>query len=243
MPALAGYSLSGTWRVLRRSGITLRRGREQAFSPDPEYAEKVADVEAVLADAAGSPGQIETLFLDEMGYTRWPEPGRIWGPDAPAPAPRTDRAGAPPRLWRLVGALNAVTGRVEWADGYIVGRRQLIAFYRRLAAAYPDAESIYVIQDNWSIHRHADVLAAMAEIDRIIPVWLPTYAPWLNPIEKLWRKLRQEVLRQHRLAGDWAALQARVAAFFAQFATASPALLDYVGLRGDGRLARALRPS
>ncbi|MDQ3513938.1 MAG: IS630 family transposase [Chloroflexota bacterium] len=241
VPALAGYSLSGVWRVLRRSGITPRRGREQAFSPDPDSAEKVADVEAVLA---GAPDQIEALFVDEMGYARWPEPGRIWGPEAPAPAPRTDRAGAPPRLWRLVGALNAVTGRVAWADGYTVGRRQLIAFYRRVAAACPDAESIDVIQDNWSIHRHADVLAAMeamTEFDRIIPIWLPAYAPWLNPIEKLWRKLRQEVLRQHRLAGDWAALQARVHAFFAQFRHASPVLLDYVGLRDDGRLARALR--
>ena len=61
-----------------------------------------------------------------------------------------------------------------------------------------------MIQDNWSIHTHADVLAALERWPRIEPVWLPTYAPWLNPIEKLWRWLRQDVLKLHRLAGDWA---------------------------------------
>jgi len=241
VPALTGYSRSGVWRVLTRAGFRLRAGRPQQFSPDPAYAEKVTRLEAVLAEAAAAPGRVAALFLDEMGYTRWPEPGPVWSPTAPAPAPVAERAGAPPRLWRLVGALNAVTGRVDTADNYIVGRRQLVDFYEQLAAAYPDADRIYVVQDNWSIHRHPDVLAELERLGRITPVWLPTYAPWLNPIEKLWRLLRQEVLRQHRLAGDWTALQNRVAAFFARFAIGSDALLRYVGLRGDGHLARALR--
>ena len=36
-------------------------------------------------------------------------------------------------------------------------------------------------------------MEALFQWPRIEPVWLPTYAPWLNPIEKLWRWLRQEV--------------------------------------------------
>jgi putative transposase len=47
-----------------------------------------------------------------------------------------------------------------------------------------------VIQDNWNIHTHPEVLTALARYPRIKPVWLPTYAPWLNPIEKLWRWVR-----------------------------------------------------
>jgi hypothetical protein len=64
---------------------------------------------------------------------------------------------------------------------------------------------------------------------------------FLNPIEKLWRKLRQEVLYLHRQAHDWKALQARVHDFLDQFAQGSDELLRYVGLRGDGALAKALR--
>jgi hypothetical protein len=61
-------------------------------------------------------------------------------------------------------------------------------------------------------------------------IWLPTYAPWTNPIEKLWRCLKQDVLHLHRYQDDWQGLRARVDAFFAQFATGSPDLLRYVGL-------------
>jgi hypothetical protein len=75
------------------------------------------------------------------------------------------------------------------------------------------------------------------------PVWLPTYAPWLNPIEKLWRWLRQDVLKLHRQASDWPGLRQRVRAFLDQFASGSLALLQYVGLAGEGKLAQALRPT
>lgn len=246
IPDLVGDDLSGVWRVLHRLGIIRRSTRVQQFSPDPEYAAKLAHVEACLREAATTPTRIQTLFMDQMGLTRWPEPGPVWAEAAPAPVPQTDRAQTKQQQWRIVGALNAVTGQVDTLDGYIVGRRQLITFYQQLERAYPDAERVYVIQDNWSIHRHDDVVAALAELPRITPIFLPTYAPWLNPIEKLWRFLRQTLLRNHPLAADWDALKQRVADALEQFATGgtphTARLLRYVGLHGNGRLAQALHP-
>ena len=64
-------------------------------------------------------------------------------------------------------------------------------------------------------------------LPRCEPVWLPTYAPWLNPIEKLWRWLKGDVLKQHRLAGDWPALRRRVTAFLDQFATGSECVVAW----------------
>lgn len=90
-------------------------------------------------------------------------------------------------------------------------------------------------------HTPPEVLAAVAALPQVEPVWLPTYAPWLNPIEKLWRWLRASVLTLHRLTADWDALHARVCAFRAQFAAGSDDLLHYVGLFGDGTLAAAPR--
>ena len=124
---------------------------------------------------------------------------------------------------------------------YIVGRAKVIQFYGQLVAAYPWAERLYVIQDNWSIHAHPDVLGALKRWPQIRPVWLPTYAPWLNPIEKVWRWLRQDVLTMHRLADNWDKLQQRVHGFLDQFAKGSVRLLEYVGLRGNGTLARCIR--
>ena len=98
-----------------------------------------------------------------------------------------------------------------------------------------------MVQDNWSIHQHPDVLEALKPRPRLEPVWVPTYAPWLNPIEKLWRWLRTDQLYMHRLAHDWKTLRGRVNGFLDQVARGSHAVLQYVGLLGEGKLARALQ--
>ena len=93
--------------------------------------------------------------------------------------------------WRTIGALNALTGQVPYLDGDLVGRQQGRQFSSHLNRAYPKTvERIYVIPDNWNIHPHPDGLTALDGYPRITPGWLPPYAPWLNPLEKLWRWLR-----------------------------------------------------
>jgi transposase len=240
-PWLHGYTLSGVWRVLQRAKLKLRRGRLQQYSPDPAYATKVDQVLQCLRAAVAAPAEVVVVFLDEMGYYRWPDAGRDWSPDAPAPAPCARRAGPNNQHWRIIGALNALSGQLDYLEHYIVGREKVSAFYRQLVAAYPAAQRIYVVQDNWSIHTHPEVLATVAALPQLELVWLPTYAPWLNPIEKAWRWLRQDVLKLHRLAHAWPALRQRVNAFLDQFAEGSQALLHYVGLLGAGKYAEIIR--
>jgi transposase len=245
--AVADYSLSGLWRLVQRAQMRLRRVAEHLYSPDPEYLPKVARLEHCLREAVRLPGEVVLVFLDEMGYMRWPEAERDWMPPAPCPARHLHKAGPTNRQQRIIGALNALTGQVDSLDNYLVGREQVGAFYRQLDQVYASARRVYVVQDNWSIHQHADVQATLRQVPRLEPVWLepvwlepvwlPTYAPWLNPIEKLWHWLRRDVLKCHRLADDWPQLRQQVNAFLAQFAHGSPALLRYVGLIGDGHLA------
>lgn len=237
---LAPYTLSGVWRVLTRLDLRLRSARVQLYSPDPAYGEKERHLLDCLAEAARFPDEVVVLFIDEMGYYRWPAPAREWAAAAPAAAPRADCGGATNRQWRIIGALNALTGRVDYRENYIVGREQVIRFHQQLDRVYPTARRIYLVEDNWSIHRHPEVEAARIALPRLEVVWLPTYAAWLNPIEKLWRWLRQDVLKLHRLASDGTALRHRVDAFLDQFAVGSHALLRYVGLLGEGKLAQAL---
>ncbi len=183
-PWLHNYTLSGVWRLLHRHGLHIRASQVRQHSPDPEYVDKLEHLLSCLRDAAAHPGEVELVFLDEMGYHRWPAEGGTWSQSAPAPAPLADRDGPNNKQWRVIGALNALSGRVDYLDAYIIGREKVIRFNRQLAAAYPDARLIYVVQDNWSIHRHAEVEAALADLPQIEPVWLPSYAPWLNPIEE-----------------------------------------------------------
>jgi len=54
--------------------------------------------------------------------------------------------------------------------------------------------TIYVAWDNANTHEDEEVDAMVqAATGRLVLLYLPTYSPWLNPIEMLWRHFRREV--------------------------------------------------
>ena len=124
--------------------------------------------------------------------------------------------------------MDALTGRVVHTSGYKMGISGLGNFLRKLRAAYPDT-ILMLVWDNWTVHRHPQVLA-QAKALGIHILWLPAYAPWTNPIEKLWRWTKQKLLHYHRKADLWDELKAQVEEFLNQFKDGSDQLLRYVGL-------------
>jgi transposase len=237
---LADYTLSGVWRVLQRLGIGWKQGYINYWSPDPQYRSKVRFIEKCLKKVAADPQHNAAIFVDEMSYHRWPTAAPDWWPHA-AGYPLAVHGPSNNTQWRVIGGLNAYTGQVSYLQNYIVGREQVIAFHQQLHQQYRHLENLFVIEDNWNVHTHPDVQAAVAELPNVTMAWLPTYACWLNPIEKLWKWLRQTVLHRHRLSDEWPVLKQRVGAFFDQFRDGSDELLRYVGLLGEGRFAQILR--
>jgi transposase len=54
--------------------------------------------------------------------------------------------------------------------------------------------TIYVAWDNAGTHEDDEVeMVVRAAAGRLVLLYLPTYSPWLNPIEMLWRQFRREV--------------------------------------------------
>jgi hypothetical protein len=100
-----------------------------------------------------------------------------------------------------------------------------------------------VRQENWNSHTQPDGLTAVADYPRITPVWLPTSAPWLTPMEKRWRWVRPDILKLPRGVEDWPQVKPWGRDFWGQFAHGSSALLHYVGLQGKGKLATVLNSS
>lgn len=229
LPALAAYSLPGVGRLLARLGVRLKRGRLRVHSPDPAYAAKRDKIARLLALARARPDRVTLVYADEVSCHRQPTLADTWAPVGTEPtADLSHRANT---RWRAVGGLDAATGRVVWRGGSKAGVAQQRRFLRDLRAAYPD-RVLLLVWDNWPVHAHPEVLAEARRL-RIALYRLPTYAPWLNPIEKLWRKLKQDVLHHHRLADAWPELKARIAALLDGFAHGSDDLLRYVGLRTD----------
>jgi len=222
-------SLSGLSRRLKAAGLCYKRGREYVHSPDPQYIAKRDLVQWCVAQARSEPERIVTCYLDEFSFYRQPTVAQDWhatGHTQPL-ARRSYRAN---RYHRIIGALNAVTGQVTYRMAARTDVPLICRFLRSLRLQYSEAERIYVVMDNWyNVHNHADVQQTASE-EGIELVYLPTYAPWLNPIEKLWRKAYQEVLHLHRYSDRWSELKDQMAAFLDQFSGGSPHLLRYVGL-------------
>jgi putative transposase len=125
--------------------------------------------------------------------------------------------------------LDAVLGQVLFADGSKVGVATLGRFFAQVRRAYGAAMRLVLVWDNGPVHAHPEVLPAARE-QRIELLFLPTYAPWTNPIEKLWRQLQEEVLLMHRYSDRWPELKERVRQFLRDYEQPSPDLLRYVGL-------------
>jgi transposase len=224
--------VSGIWRLLKEWGLHYKRGRDYVHSPDPNYAAKRDFAQQCVEDARREYPRIVTLYMDEVTYYRQPSLASDWCRRGASEQPLSRFSYAKNRRGRVVATLDVVTGQVVFAQGAKIGLRSLARFYPTLREQYPGAQVIYVIQDNWPIHFYPQVREAAATAQVEI-VSLPTYAPWLNPIEKLWRKLKQEVLHLHRLSDEWPQLQQRVASFLESFKTGSQLLLRYVGLLSD----------
>lgn len=252
-------TLAGIHRLLDRLKIGWKRGRQHVHSPDPDYQAKLDYIKDLKAQARASAGRVVLLYQDEFTFYRQPtlanayEERGHYQPLAELSYRSNDHT-------RIVATLDALTGRVTFLPRYRVGIPELVKFYQQVCQMYRDlgAEHINIVLDNWPIHTHPDVLLALQEQQARWPyyrpkrwsteptelavtkykdlklpiqlVLLPTYASWCNPIEKLWRKLQQELLHLHRLADDFSKLRQEVNRFLHNYADGSLDLLRYVGL-------------
>lgn len=257
-PWLRLHTQGGLDRFLYRLDVHWKRGRDAVHSPDSDYLGKVKDVQIWLQRVyLGAPNAV-LLFQDEVTYYRQPSVSHDWedaGPDQPL-ARRSYHKNTP---FRITAAVDVLTGQVHFMQRSTITTHGLVRFYEQLSAAYGPERTIYLAQDNWPVHFHPDVLAALqpqqfswslhvpshwrkeagAEARRLnLPIQLlplPTYAPWTNPAEKLWRWLKQDVLHLHRYADRWEDLKQLVAAFLERFRQGSPDLLRYIGLTINSR--------
>jgi hypothetical protein len=92
-------------------------------------------------------------------------------------------------------------GAYRWEDDTIIyraaNRRNSQAFIEFLeylfVERYPTGHFILVL-DNASIHKSAASLAALSLFEhRVTVIWLPAYCSELNPIERFWRYLKEQV--------------------------------------------------
>lgn len=92
-----------------------------------------------------------------------------------------------------IGGVNYHTGETVVIVRRRKRRSEIAEFLELLLETHPQ-ETIYVAWDNANTHEDDEVEAVVrGAAGRLILMYLPTYSPWLNPIEMLWRHFRREV--------------------------------------------------
>jgi transposase len=72
-------------------------------------------------------------------------------------------------------------------------RAEIAQLLEQLLLKHP-TEIIFVAWDNANTHQDDEVEAVVrGAAGRLVLLYLPTYSPWLNPIEMFWRHFRREV--------------------------------------------------
>lgn len=114
----------------------------------------------------------------------------MWSPKGqqvmiPTPGQPTKRYG--------IGAVNYHTGETVVLFRRHKRRREIAELLQVLLERHP-GQTVYVAWDNANTHEDEDVDAVVrGAAGRLVLLYLPTYSPWLNPIEMLWRHFRREV--------------------------------------------------
>src|SRR6266487_3694677 len=167
-------------RVLAAQGIVLSRLQHKVSSPDPEYLVKKRRLKK---------GDV-FYYADEFNLSWMLTLRAMYSPvgqQVMIPTPRQ------PDKYYGIGAVNYHSGETVVLFRRRKRRVEIAELLQALLDKHPTG-TIYVTWDNAGTHEDDEVEAVVrAAAGRLILLYLPTYSPWLNPIEMLWRHFRREV--------------------------------------------------
>ena len=166
-------------------------------------------------------------YADEFNLSWLPTLRAMWSPvgqQVTIPTPRQ-----PERRYGI-GAVNYRTGETVVLFERRKRRREIAKLLEALVAKHPTG-TVYVAWDNADTHQDDEVEAVVrAAAGRLVLLYLPTYSPWLSPIELLWRHFRREVTHCELFA-SLKALVIAATDFFTRYNQAPQRMLSIIGAK------------
>jgi putative transposase len=181
-------------RWLHEMGWGWKRATLVATDDDPHRGERLARIrfhhEHWQAHAV-------MVFADELDIALLPKVGAAWmpqGTQAEVMTPGTNEK------HYLAGALQLATGKMLYCFGPRKNNGLFRALLSLLDATYSAQQitRIYVVVDNYCIHKAKAVEQWLASHPRFELLWLPTYCPRANPIERAFGDVHDKCTRNHQ---------------------------------------------
>ena len=170
------------------------------------------------------------FYLDEASFYRQPTQAWLWA-ERGRTQPRVRWSHRSNTVVRVAAAVEVLEGHLVYRLAARISVQELMRYYEQLAQAYPDCPRLCVVQDNWPNHTHPQVRQRVERLGRIELVFLPTYAPYLNPGEKVWRWTKQHLVHGHPYCDDFNEFKRQIAATLEQADQQNEELLKYCGLQ------------
>jgi len=179
-------SLSGVGKVLRRLGLTpqkpLRRAYERDEKAVTEWIEKVYPRVKIIAKKTGA----EIFWLDEASIRSDDPLQRTWGEKGKTPVVKTSGQR------QSINAISALSNKGGFwyhvYNGKFTADKCVECFQRFLRNR---KSAIILIVDGHPVHKSKKVMKYIESLEgKLEIVFLPPYAPDLNPDELVWNQMR-----------------------------------------------------
>ncbi|MBA3442635.1 MAG: IS630 family transposase [Pyrinomonadaceae bacterium] len=189
-----GVSRETIRRTLHSFGYAWKRARHIARDADPDRVSKLARIRHLVETL---PGNAALFFADELDINLLPKLGYEWmrkGTQKEVETPGKNEKNY------LAGALNHVTGKLLHVVGEKKNRFLVIHLLEAIDRACPMTKftKIYVVVDNYKIHKARAVVEWLTKHPRFELVWLPSYCPRANPIERAFLDVHDKCTRNHK---------------------------------------------
>jgi transposase len=190
-------------RWLHELGWVWKRAKLATKDDDPQRVEKLARIRLVFERLQA---KVALFFADELDIHLLPKVGYQWmpkGEQVEVPTPGTNEKRY------LAGALDMRSGtivhRVWWRKTHGLFLDLLAA----LDQAYPPLlfTHLYVVVDNYKIHKAQAVEQWLAAHPRVELLFLPTYCPKASPIERAFGDVHDKCTRNHKRKRLWAVVR------------------------------------
>jgi transposase len=193
MAERAGISSSSVSRIWRANGLKPHIVRGFKLSNDPQFIPKVRDIVGLYMNP---PEHAVVFSFDEKPQIQALQRAQpILPMDLGMPERQTHNYIRHGTL-DLFAALNVATGEVIAKTKRRHRAKDFVAFLRELDKAVEPHLEVHIILDNLSAHKAPAVKRWLARNPRFHLHFTPTYASWLNLVERFFALLTDEALRR-----------------------------------------------
>ncbi len=182
------YTVPGLRNWLQRHGFSYKKPAIVPGKANKEQQQKWLEEYEKLRQTL--PANETICFIDGVHPTHNVQPAYGWiqrGVRKEIPA-NTGRA----RI-NLSGSIDVITHNVVIQEDWTLNAESTIRFFQKIEGAYPGKQKIHVFCDNAPYYRNK-VVKAYLETSKIYLHFLPPYSPNLNPIERLWKWMKERVI-------------------------------------------------